>query len=270
MKSIKNHFSLIVALFAILFSIQVLIINDRAINAYQEKLASDYSLVVVSNTSISNQQFKSYSPYIASSKELSAEKIISKLQKNISEQNIQLLKLSMPKFYQVKLNHYPTPYQIKLITQSLFNNPNITKVQDFSQTYHTTFRLLLLLKTITQIFTLTIFIITILLIAKEMRIWQLKHKERMNIMGLFGAPVWLRSAVLFRLAIVDALIASAITDVLFYVISQTRFIKYQLSSIGINIKIFMPVQDSVTLIVISTCLSIILASIIVIGYKEEI
>jgi len=270
MKSIKNHFSLIVALFAILFSIEVLVINNRAINAYEVKLASNYSIVVVSNTLITNKQFKSYSPYIATSKELSAEKIISKLQKNISKQNIQLLKLAMPKFYQLKLNHYPTPYQIKTITNALFSNPNITKVQDFSNTYNTTFKLLLLLKTITQIFTLTIFIITILLISKEMRIWQLKHKERMNIMGLFGAPVWLRSAVLFRLAIVDALIASAITAILFYIISQTRFIKMQLSSIGININIFLPLKDSVTLVIISTCLSIILASIIVIGYKEEI
>lgn len=92
----------------------------------------------------------------------------------------------------------------------------------------------------------------------------------MNIMGLFGAPVWLRSAVLFRLAIVDALISSAITAGLFYVISKTKFIKSQLSSIGIDIHIFIPVQDGAMLVIISTSLSIILAGIIVLGYKEEI
>ena len=59
-------------------------------------------------------------------------------------------------------------------------------------------------------------VVTIFLIAKEMRIWQFKHSERMNIMGLFGAPVWLRSAVLFRLAIVDLIVVNFCDYTLFH------------------------------------------------------
>jgi cell division transport system permease protein len=47
MKSIKNHFSLVVALFSILFSIQMFILIDRSIDAYKENLAKNYSVIVV-------------------------------------------------------------------------------------------------------------------------------------------------------------------------------------------------------------------------------
>jgi cell division transport system permease protein len=270
MKSIKNHFSLIVALFAILFSIQILIVNSRAIQAYEAKLSSNYSMIVVSNNDISEAQFKKYSKYIVSTEKLSPAKIISTLKQNISQQNLQLLEVSMPRFYRLHFDHYPTPGQIKTITATLFKNSAITKVQDFSKSYNTTFKLLLLFKLVTQIFTVTIFIVTTLLIIKEMRIWQFKHTERMNIMGLFGAPIWLRSAVLFRLAIVDALIASALVIISFIAIAHTQFMKTQLSNIDISIHIFQPLSDGAILGSTAIVLSILLASIIVIGYKEEI
>ncbi len=270
MKSIRNHFSLILALLCILFSIQILVINSRAIAAYETKLASDYSMIVVSNINISDKQFKTYSKYISKVKKLSPETIISKLQKDISKQNIQLLKLTMPRFYKIHLNHYPTPKQIKKITASLFKNSAIIKIQNFQKSYNTTFKLLLLFKILTQIFTFTIFIVTTLLIIKEMKLWQLKHSERMNVMGLFGAPVWLRSAVLFRLAIVDALISSTLVIVLFSIISHTQFIKTQLNLIGININIFHAFHDGIILTIVAIILSILLASIIVVSYKEEV
>ena len=64
MKSLKNHFSLILALFSILFAIQIFIINNRALKAYEEKLSSNYSMIVVANTSITDDVFKNYSANI--------------------------------------------------------------------------------------------------------------------------------------------------------------------------------------------------------------
>jgi len=111
---------------------------------------------------------------------------------------------------------------------------------------------------------------SILLIFKELRIWQFKHNERMSIMGLFGAPTWLRSAVLFRLSIVDALIASALAFGLFSYISSSTWVLQQFDYIGIKIMIFDPLYDFLLLLGVSVFLSIMLASMIVLGHKEEV
>jgi cell division transport system permease protein len=270
MKPIKNHFSLILALFAILFAIQILTVNNRAIHTYEKKLSSQYSMIVVSNSDMTLTQFQKYSPVITKIEKLSPAKIIEKLKQNISEQNIQLLKVSLPRFYKIHLNHYPSPGEVQAIKNALFQNSAITKIEDFSKSYNTTFKLLLLFKTITQIFTIAIFAVTVLLIAKEMKIWQFKHNERMNIMGLFGAPVWLRSAVLFRMAIVDALIATFLSAFVFSFLAHTAFIKEQLATIDITINIFEMPHDLLVLGGAALLLSLFLASIVVAGYKEEI
>ena len=270
MKSLKNHFSLIIALFSILFAIQTFTINNRAIKAYEEKLSSNYSMIVVASTSISDDVFKKYSSNIDKIEELSADEIISKLKQNISKKNIELLNISMPKFYRIHLKTFPSTSEIQHLTSNLLRNNSITKVEDFSNNHDTVYKLLLLFKEITQLFALVIVIVTVLLIAKEMRIWQFKHSERMNIMGLFGAPVWLRSAVLFRLAIVDALFSSVFAIVHFYTISKTAWAKEQLDVIGIDIEIFKFISDGTVLSLVSVVISILLASMIVIGYKEEV
>lgn len=112
--------------------------------------------------------------------------------------------------------------------------------------------------------------VTTLLIFKELRIWQFKHSERMSIMALFGAPVWLRSAVLFRLAIVDAIIASLLAFALFIYISSSLWVKEQFENIGIDVVIFDIIDDSTLLFGSAMLLSILLASFIVLGHKEEV
>ena len=89
-------------------------------------------------------------------------------------------------------------------------------------------------------------------------------------MGLFGAPIWLRSAVLFRLSIVDALIASFLAFGLFIYLSSSSFILEQFDNIGIEVVVFDPVNDFLLLLGVAVALSILLASLIVLGHKEEV
>ena len=215
MKSFKNHLSLVIALVSILFSYQVYTIVERSIDTYKENLAHNYSLVLVSQKALKQEDIKKKIPLVTSMKVISAEGVVKKLNAGISKKNTELLMLTLPKFYKLKFKYYPSPDQLKDITTKLLAIPFVTKVETFENTHHTTYQLLLLFKTVVSVFTACILVITILLIFKELRIWQFQHNERMSIMGLFGAPTWLRSAVLFRLAIVDALIASAISFVLF-------------------------------------------------------
>ncbi len=270
MKSIKNHFSLVIALVSILFSMQVFMVMDRSVEAYKHNLATQYSVIAVSQKSISKEDLLSFDHLISDVEELKPDSVIKRLNKSMDVKNIELLKLTLPKFYKLHLSKFPTPQEVKRLTKNLLSNNGITKVEDFSSNHNTTYKMLLVFKNIITVFAMTIILVTTLLIFKELRIWQYQHSERMSIMGLFGAPVWLRSAVLFRLAITDALIATFIVFVLFTYLSQDMFILNKLSEIGISVVIFNQVSDTITLLSTAVLLSVFLASMIVLGHKEEV
>jgi len=123
---------------------------------------------------------------------------------------------------------------------------------------------------VTVILAGAILAVTMLLIIKEMRIWQFQHRERMSIMALFGAPVWLRSAVLFRLAIVDALIATLLAIGTFFAVEYFGWARLPLSVINVHMPLFNALLDAPLLLGVALSLSIILASMIVMGHKEEV
>jgi len=270
MKSLRNHLSLVVALLSILFSLQVFTIVDRAIDAYKENLAKNYSLVIVSQKILKEKDILKEYSVVKTFDSISPDAVIKKLNAGIGKKNIELLKLSLPKFYKVKLKHYPSPDEISQLTKALLKNSSILKVESFSVTHDTTYKLLLLFKSVISVFAFSVMIVTILLISKELKIWQFKHNERMSIMALFGAPTWLRSAVLFRLSIVDALIATTLAFIIFVYISSSDWVLSQLSNIGIEIVVFDTLTDSFVMLSVSMLVSVLLATFIVLGHKEEV
>jgi len=270
MKSLKNHISLVIALLSILFSIQVFAIVDRSINAYKDNLSNNYSIVVVSQKIIDEKSLILKQPLISSVTPISPDDVIEKLNSGIKKKDKELLKVSLPKFYKLKLSHYPSPSEIENLTKQLLSIKYIMKVETFSKSHDTVYKLLLLFKNVILVFAFSIGAVTILLIFKELKIWQFKHNERMSIMALFGAPVWLRSAVLFRLAIVDAIIATFLAFLVFIYLDSNIWIQQQLSNIGINIVLFDKVSDLFLMLIVAITLSIMLATLIVIGHKEEV
>jgi len=270
MKSFRNHLSLVIALLSILFSLQTFIIVDRSIDAYKENLAKNYSLIIVSQKYLKEKEVLKKSSLIVSLKALSPDKTIKRLNSGIDKNSIAILKLSLPKFYKLKLKTYPSPLEIEKLTKTLLKNSAIIKVESFSKTHDTTYKLLLLFKTVISVLAFSIGVVTILLVSKEMKIWQLKHNERMSIMGLFGAPTWLSSAVLFRLAIVDALTATFLAFVIFIYISSSAWISEQFGSIGIEVVVFDGFQDTFVMFGLAMTLSILLATFIVLSHKEEV
>jgi len=270
MKSIKNHLSLVIALASILFSMQVFIIVDRSISSYKQNLSTNYSMVVVSQKSMQDKDILAIDKLLSGVSELSPQNVIERLNSGMSAKNMELLKLTLPKFYKLKLTHYPTPSEIENLSKKLLKNSSIVKVENFSNNHDVTYKLLLLFKNVITVFSISIFIVTILLIFKELKIWQFQHSERMNIMGLFGAPIWLRSAVLFRLATVDALIASVLSFGVFTYISTNKLVLEQFKEIGIELVIFNPLTDFFLMLGVAVSISMLLASLIVLGHKEEV
>lgn len=270
MKSIRNHLSLIVALLSILFSMQIFMIVDRSIEAYKKNLASNYSIILVSQKSLQKEEILKINSIISNAEELTPDAVIKRLNSGVKNKNIELLKLTLPKFYKLSLAYYPSTQEVQKLTSDLLRNSLITKVENFSFSHDSTYKLLLLFKNVVSLFAVVVLIVTLLLIFKELRIWQYKHNERMNIMGLFGAALWLRSMVLFRLAVVDAMIASAMSFGIFIYVSYSEWVQEQFSNIGISIVIFDPIWDFLVILGVAVSISIVLASLIVLGHREEV
>ena len=270
MKSFKNHISLIIALFSILFSIQTFTIIQRSIDAYKQNLSDNYTIIVVSQKNMKKDDIKAIDSIINDVNELSAENIVKRLSGGMERKNVELLKLYLPKFYKLKLKYYPTDKELSKLRKSLLSNKYITKIEDFANAHDTAYKLLLLLKNIVVVFAVVVFIVTVLLILKELKIWQYMHNERMSIMALFGAATWLRSAVLFRLAIVDAFISTILTFGLFTYLSGSEFILKHFEYIGIDVIVFDKVYDTLTLLGVSMGIAIFLVILIILGHKEEI
>ncbi len=270
MKSFKNHLSLIMAIVTVLFSLQIFTITERAIDAYENNLKANYSIVVVSEKKISQKTFQQMHPLIKKSELIAADHVLKNIKLQMKQTNIKLLKTALPKFYRIRLSKFPSPDQIDTITDAIKQHAGVTRVESFENSHNTTYKLLLLFKQVVLVLAVFIFIVTSLLMLKEMRIWQFQHTERMSIMALFGAPVWLRSAVLFRLAVVDALLATLITSIAFVGIVNYGWIESELEVIGIHITIFDLFGDGFSMLVLALGLSIFLATMIVLGHKEEV
>lgn len=270
MRSVKNHLSLIIALFTIVFTMQVYLLIDRTIDTYESNLNESYSIVVVSSKKSDPKSFVSLSPKIVAAEEISTKQVIEKLQKQMKQRHIDLLKLSLPHFYSIKLDHYPAPSELKELRKRLKRHADVTRIEDFANSHDTLYQLLMLFKSLSILFAVGIFTVTLLLILKEMRIWQFQHHERMSIMAMFGAPMWMRSAVLFRLAIVDAILASLLAIGTFAYADFAKVGAEQLKEIGVDLVLFNPLLDSLMIIGVALSLSIVLATLIVIGHKEEV
>ncbi len=269
MNVIRNHFSLILALFTVLFTVQIFFIVDRVIDAYENKLSNNYSIVVLSNSKISKSNFRTISKLIKTSKELSPQSVIDDLKNDLRHIDFKLLKASLPYFYKISLTHFPSPEELSTLKSKLLHNSSITKVESFSQSHDRIYKLLILFKKVTDILAVAVLGVTSLLIIKELKIWQFQHMERMSIMALFGAPIWLRSAVLFRLAIFDAFISSVLIIIAFSMIKAQNIITNELKDIGINVEVFNLIEDGSTLAMLALALSVLLASMIVLAHKEE-
>lgn len=263
MRAFKSHFSLTLALFAILFSVQTFISVLKIVDSYEVRLQNNYSMIALSHADIKQATIIAHIKSTQSFIKLSNDTVIKELDQKLNEKQINLLKATLPYFYELKLKHFPKPEEIQAIQKKLLTIDGIFQVESFSKRHDQVFDLLVIIKTIIKLFGILAIVIGVLLILKEMRLWQFAHQNRMHIMALFGSPIWLRSAVLFKFAIVDALLATLITSILFVVLQQTSYILNFLASLHVSIVLFEPLTDTFILLGIAFITSISLALLLV-------
>jgi len=269
MKSLKNHLSVIVPLFVLLFSLQFTFLTNKIVENYSKKLTQDYSIVVVAPKLLSKEVVKSRVSGIKSIEEISSKKILDRLKGNISSKNISLLKVALPKFYSIKLESFPSVKEIERIKDKLLKSGLVTKVETFSKTHDKIYRMFQALKNTAFVFSVFILIISVLLMFKQMKIWLLEHRERMAIMTLFGAPFWMKSAVLYRLVIIDSFISTFLVGLVFLMFPNIDKINSFSQTMNIAIPQFDILKDSAVLLGVGLVFSLFIVSLVIRKMNRE-
>ncbi len=269
MKSLKNHLSFIIPLFILLFSIQFASMLERGVKEYETHLGGEYTIVAVSKTPLQENILKKSIPEINQVLEIKNDKYIEKLKKDISKADLVYLKANLPKFYTIKLNSLPNEKALKKISVKLKAIKGVTKVETFKKTFNKFHQFLKMSKMASMFFTIFIFVISFMLIIKQMEIWTLEHKRRMYIMGLFGAPYWMKSASLYKSVVIDALIAAMLVTIVFLLLPNIANLDSIKNDLGINLNNFNFLGDLFKLVIISLLISIVSVTTIILKQKNS-
>jgi cell division transport system permease protein len=222
----------ILPLLAMLIGIEFVIIFNRVTNAYEEKLKSSYSILVSSKRELTTPFLQKIDPQIESVEAMDKTSIARDVTVNIQDNTVQRILKELPTFYRVHLKSYLSVEDLNKTANKIRNIKGVLNVDIFGESYSVRHDMFSLIKNSLNIFIAILSVVSLLLVMKQMEVWQLAHKKRMQIMEIFGAPLMLRIGVIFKMALIDALIATVINTALFIYlqakwsqVSGLRFIK---------------------------------------------
>ena len=269
MKSVRNHLSLILPLFAMLFAVEYLLVFERVVKIYESRLVEQYSVLVVADKTLRADEIAHADTLVDRVEFIDANHALRRIRKQVSEESFQKIQAVMPAFYSLKLRHYPDRRDLEKLKEELLSLKGVKRVRVFEKVHTPLYTMLAFMKNNLLFFALLLGMTSLLLMMKQMYIWQLEHKERMQVMALFGAPVWLRSGVLFRLAVVDAFLALLLAAAAsFYLINNEMVLAF-LSEIDIHAENLVKIDDFGPLAGISLGLALLCAFWVIVRFKEE-
>lgn len=202
-------------LMAILLGIEFYLVFDRTTDSYEKGLKEGYSMLVVTKEPMELSALKALNMHISTSEKIKRENIVSEIAKGVSQSSSKEILASLPYFYNVGLDAYLHTSGLEKIKTDLEADKNIKKVETFGSSYSSEYRLFSFIKFTLKLFIIFMGVVSLFLIIKQMEIWKYAHKQRMQVMEIFGAPLMLRSGVLFKVAIADAFIATILTSAIF-------------------------------------------------------
>ena len=208
----------ILPLMAILLGVEFYLVFERTTNSYEKNLTEGYTMLVVTKKPVQLETFKRLNSHITTATQIERSQIITEVAKGISKSNSEAILKALPYFYNLGLDAYLHTDELSKIKQDLEADANVKKVETFGSSYNSSYRLFSFIKLILKIFIIFMAVVSLFLIIKQMEIWKYAHKERMQVMEIFGAPLMLRSGVLFRVAFVDAIFATILVSGIFFYI----------------------------------------------------
>jgi len=269
MKFIKNHITFIFPLMAILIGLEFYFVFERTTKNYEDGLKNNYSMLIIAHDKVEIKELQALNKHISTIEEVKKDSIVDEISKGLKDSSKKSLSKLLPHFYNTKLDTYLSMEDIGTIKADLEKSRKIKSVETFDNSHDSTYKLFIFLKFIFKIFILFIGIVSFFLIVKQMEVWSLTHHNRMSIMEIFGAPLFLRSAVMYRIAIIDAIISSILISLVFV------YLKYNwVDSSGIEIlmnnrELIFQFSDLVKMLGISIVIVITSVYLVVSNLKDE-
>jgi len=205
----------ILPLMAILLGIEFYLVFERTTNTYEKSLKEGYSMLVVTKKPMELSAFQTLNDHISSAEQIQRESIVSEVAKGVSESGSEEILAALPYFYNLGLDSYLHTSGLEKIKKDLEAESNIKKVETFGSSYQSSYRLFSFVKFVLKVFIAFMAVVSLFLIMKQMEIWKYAHKERMQVMEIFGAPLMLRAGVLFKVAFLDALFSTLLVSGIF-------------------------------------------------------
>lgn len=262
MRSFKSHISVIFPLVILLFAIEFSLMLGKFVSDYEFKMTSDYNIIIVSEIELNDNMLIPIIPTFASLTTLDANLILNRLKNDISAKNISVLKSILPKFYSLKLTNFPSKDAMVNIKANLSKIQGVKRVETFSKTHDQVYNMLILSKNIADYFAILVGLLGLVLVFKQMRIWLYEHKRRVEIMTLFGAPYWLKSAMLYKLSIIDSIIATTLVVIFYAIFPALPSFKSAIFAVGFDQPNLNLLSDATILFGVSIGVSVIAVSLV--------
>ncbi len=269
MKFIKQHISLIFPLIAILLGLEFFIVFDRTTDSFEKGLKAGYSMIVVSKDEMSIDDFKAWDSHIEQVEELEKSKILERLNMNKDKSANKSFESSLPNFYSLKLDGYLTVDELESVKNNLQKSSNILSIETFQSSYQSKYELFSFIKFSFRTFIGFMTILGFFLIVKQMEVWNFLHAQRMKVMEIFGASLFLRSKVLINMALIDAIISAIMTSWLFYLFKNSWVQGSQMAILKENIEGVFKFSDVFILLFAAITVVLIAVFLVVINIKEE-
>ncbi|MSN96493.1 cell division protein FtsX [Campylobacter sp. FMV-PI01] len=269
MSVFKTYAILILSLMAFLFSFQFILLFKNIINDYENFLKDDYNIILISKNELNLEQISTKIKNIESLKPVRTDYVIQKLGNKISQKSIEILKQKLPYFYTLKLNFFPNQKELANVSKNLQTINDIVKIEIFQKTHDNTYKILLMLKNIIHVFALIMAILGLCLMLNQMKIWVYEHKERVEIMALFGAHFLLKSSILYKIAFLSSLFSTIFVSLFYYFLPKFEFYKNACYAMGIKLYSINLLNDGLILLAISLTISILMATFVMMGIKSE-
>jgi cell division transport system permease protein len=267
MKSIRDHTMFILPLVAILLGVEFFLVFHRLTGSYEEKLRKSYTILIVSKRAISEMEFKSVDNNIESVVEIPKERITKSIMETFNTPDSLKAVDAMPHFFKLRLNKYLNNDDVKKVKEKILKIDGIKSVRTFRVNHNAKYNLFMFIKFLFWTFVSIMSLVSVLLIIKQMEVWQMAHSRRMQIMEIFGAPILLRSGVLFKMGVFDALISVVLGSGIFLMIKHRFVPESTIEILTKNRELIFQWWDAIVMFGVS--FSIVTISVIVVTFSSK-
>ncbi|MCI6988855.1 MAG: hypothetical protein MR902_04700 [Campylobacter sp.] len=269
MNSLKTHFGVILPLICLLFCVQFTFFISNISKDYQQIMKTNYSIVVVSKKDLSSEAAIAQISAIDRLEIINPNETLMKLKGKISDTNLEKISQNLPNFYNVKLQFFPNSSDLDKISKALNNIDGVDRVEIFSKAHDFIYNIFLLAKQIIYIFTFLVLILGVILIFKQIRIWIYEHKERIDILNLFGASFLFKSMVLYKMVLIDSIIATLVVIAFFYLVPNNEYYINFMREVELNTATISFPNDIFWLFGLSVGLSLLAVTMVMFKVSKE-